>query len=704
MTSRYYAAMNPIPEDYSDRVYAGVLGKLIGVYLGRPFEGWSYEAISARWGEINCYVHEDQKVPLIVSDDDISGTFTFIRALLDHDSGREISSREIGQTWLNYMAEHKHILSWSGMGRSTEHTAYLRLAAGIEAPESGSIALNGKAVAEEIGAQIFIDGWAMVSPKQPEQAARFAREASLVSHDGEAVHGAVMIAVMESLAFGENDIDLLIDGGLKFIPADSEISRMIADLRRWHREDGDWRVTLNKLRGQWGYERYGTGCPMVSNHAIIILALLYGQGDFDRSMMIVNTSGYDTDCNAGNLGCLLGIRNGLGTFRTGYDWRTPVNDRMVLPSADGHWGMMDAAGMAQILVNIGRKLAGQSPVHPKGGARYNFVLPGSTHGFAPTELCPRATKLEPVDGGLRLRMLVDGLRCDAEVATFLTPDMLNYEEAYWLSSNPALYPGQTLCARVLAAESNAAPMQVRLMVRTYKDGETLELYDSPDWTLAPGEAKNIEWMIPENVPMPVATAGLSVAGPEGSAMVLDSMTWHGVPSLNLTAPPQTGVWWRKMPVWARSFTSLVDHYYGGNTVSFSLMQNRGRGLLHTGSGEWEDYCVSAGINPMLAKEFGIAARVQGLTRYYALLLRAGGKAVLVRMKHQETVLAETDFAWEFRKVVVFRMEVKGIRIRGWIDGREIFDVNDPVDGLTRGGIGFVITEGGIKAQCLSLTP
>jgi len=134
------------------------------------------------------------------------------------------------------------------------------------------------------------------------------------------------------------------------------------------------------------------------------------------------------------------------------------------------------------------------------------------------------------------------------------------------------------------------------------------------------------------------------------------------------------------------------------------MQNRGRGLLHTGSGEWEDYCVSAGINPMLAKEFGIAARVQGLTRYYALLLRAGGKAVLVRMKHQETVLAETDFAWEFRKVVVFRMEVKGIRIRGWIDGREMFDVNDPVDGLTRGGIGFVITEGGIKAQCLSLTP
>jgi hypothetical protein len=50
------------------------------------------------------------------------------------------------------------------LGNSTEHTAYLRLKKGVQAPESGSIALNGKVVAEQIGAQIFIDGWAMVAP------------------------------------------------------------------------------------------------------------------------------------------------------------------------------------------------------------------------------------------------------------------------------------------------------------------------------------------------------------------------------------------------------------------------------------------------------------------------------------------------------------------------------------------------------------
>jgi len=42
----------PIPIDYEERVYAGVLGKIIGVYLGRPFEGWTYERITHELGEI----------------------------------------------------------------------------------------------------------------------------------------------------------------------------------------------------------------------------------------------------------------------------------------------------------------------------------------------------------------------------------------------------------------------------------------------------------------------------------------------------------------------------------------------------------------------------------------------------------------------------------------------------------------------------
>ena len=73
-----------IPNDYLERVYAGVLGKLIGVYLGRPFEGWTYQRIMKELGPIEYYVHERLNQPLVVTDDDVAGTFTFIRALEDY--------------------------------------------------------------------------------------------------------------------------------------------------------------------------------------------------------------------------------------------------------------------------------------------------------------------------------------------------------------------------------------------------------------------------------------------------------------------------------------------------------------------------------------------------------------------------------------------------------------------------------------------
>ena len=176
-----------LPLDYTERVYAGVLGKMIGVYLGRPFEGWHYARIMAELGEINYYVHEHFNVPLIVTDDDISGTFTFLRALPDYGNSLSLTPAQIGQSWLNYIIEQRTILWWGGLGNSTEHTAFLRLKQGIAAPQSGSMAHNGQVVAEQIGAQIFIDGWAMVAPGDPELAADFARRAASVSAPGAAM-------------------------------------------------------------------------------------------------------------------------------------------------------------------------------------------------------------------------------------------------------------------------------------------------------------------------------------------------------------------------------------------------------------------------------------------------------------------------------------------------------------------------------------
>src|SRR4026207_357666 len=234
------------PPNFAERVYAGVLGKIIGVYLGRPIEGWTHGQIMANLGEIKYYVNDRHNLPLrnhqiVVTDDDISGTFTFLRALSDYNNSLELTPAQIGQTWLNTIIENRTILWWGGLGNSTEHTAFLRLKDGVSAPRSGSIALNGKLVAEQIGAQIFIDGWGLISPGDPALAAAPGRRAASVSHDGEAIYGAQVVAALIAGAFVEFDLDRLIDSAVALIPADSIVYRLISDIRDWHAADHhDW--------------------------------------------------------------------------------------------------------------------------------------------------------------------------------------------------------------------------------------------------------------------------------------------------------------------------------------------------------------------------------------------------------------------------------------------------------------------------------
>ena len=126
----------------------------------------------------------------MLPDDDISGTFAFFRALEDNGYPRTSTPQAVGKTWLNYIIEEKTILWWGGLGRSTEHTAFLHLKNGIDAPLSGSHQLNGPWIPAQIGAQIFMDGFAMAAPDDPDRAAHLVRAAASVSHDGIALDAA----------------------------------------------------------------------------------------------------------------------------------------------------------------------------------------------------------------------------------------------------------------------------------------------------------------------------------------------------------------------------------------------------------------------------------------------------------------------------------------------------------------------------------
>ena len=687
-----------LPEDYYERVYAGVLGKVIGVYLGRPFEGWSYEMIQERLGDIEYYVHDKLGVPLIVTDDDISGTFTFLRALEDNQYDHNLSSEKIGQTWLNYLVEEKTILWWGGMGNSTEHTAFLRLKNGIKAPKSGSKELNGQVVSEQIGAQIFIDGWAMVSPGDADQSARLATEAAKVSHDGEAVYGAVVLAVMEAMAFVESDTDALLDLALGYIPSDSIIRRLIDDVRDWHAKEKDWRLTREKLEFSYGYDKYGGNCHMVPNHGLIIHSLLHGEDDFSETMKIINTCGWDTDCNSGNVGCLMGIKNGLSGIDTsvnkGIDWRAPVADRIYIPTAEPSRSISDCATEATNIINTAKAMRGQEGWFPKMGAQFHFELPGSVQGF---RLNRGAGAVENVKGKSELgsrTLCFQGDKGAAIGSPVFAPSKdiakMFEQRGYALLSSPKIYPGQIIEAQVSTASKQG--MDCRLYLSYYGENDEVAHVYGAAAHLTSEQNLELHLSVPEYA-HPIFEVGIELLSK--GVLHLDCLRWVGMPNVNFSRPAGKGTMWR------RAWVAAVDSY-SSRPEPYRLVQNQGTGLLIQGSREWTNYHLEADITPHLARRVGLAGRVQGLRRYYSLVLNEIGELQLNKMLNEETCLKSVPYDWSLGDTLVLSLTFDGDKLTGSVNGSPLIEVHDQA--LDCGGIGLLIEEGRTSSQEVRVSP
>lgn len=707
-------SMAVLPVDYLHKIYAGVLGKLIGVYLGRPFENWTYQEILDKLGPIHDYVHERLGLPLVVIDDDVSGTFAFVRALEEHGASPNLTPEDVGNTWLNTVIEKKTIFWWGGNGISTEHTAFLNLKKGMKPPLSGSIESNGKTMAEQIGAQIFIDGWAMVAPGNPALAARLAQTAALVSHDGVAVHAAILWAAMEAEAFVSKDADHLLDTGLSFIPKDSLITQLIADIRAWAKKDNDWEKTRQRIEDTYGYDKYGGICHMVPNHGIMIMALIYGGDNFSHAMHIINTCGWDTDCNSGNVGCLVAIMHGLSAFEKQPDWRTPLADRAIISSADGGYSINDAVRITYDLANIAKKLAGEGPLAlPKDGAQFHFSLPGSVQGFQSVSSPDTASVNHGQNHGVEaLQIRVEGLKDSMDAIqvltqTFTPRDILKVKRDYEMMASPLIYPGQKISAVVCAGNQNSGSANVRLRLKAYDYDDTLITCDSDSIQLDSGATNKLEWTIPlilEN--KPIQQVGLSItptsSAPLSGTIFLHSLGWSGTPCMALTRPI-TG----SAEFWHRAWISSVDKIHAKMGPSFYIAHDRGEGLLYQGTRDWTDYAVTvSGFCVNLGGPSGVLIRAQGLNRWYAAVLTMDEEGVrriaIVKARDgRRTELTSTKFDWNVDVKYEIQVSVNGHEIVAKIGGVELKVRDEEFKG---GAMGLIVTDGSLSADCIELGP
>ncbi len=370
--------------EFIEKIYAGWLAKIIGIRYGAPIEGWTYEQIRNIYGELDHYPVDYHE---FAADDDSNGPLFFLKALEDGRHGYDVKAQDVAEALLNYAPFEHGFFWWGGYGISTEHTAYLNLRNGIPAPMSGSIEQNGHTTAEQIGGQIFIDTWGLVSPGNPDQAARFAKEAASVTHGGNGIYGGIFVAVCISYAFIEKDIRKIIEKGLSYIPADCEYTRVVRKVMEFYdAHPENWHDCFRYIFENFGYDKYPGICHIIPNIAVMILSLLYGEGDFSRTLSVCNMCGWDTDCNVGNVATIMGVRNGLKGIE--YEkWRKPINDFLACSSVIGSLNLMDIPFGAVYIAKLAYAVAGEKMPEPWGEIAEkridscHFEFPGSTHAI-----------------------------------------------------------------------------------------------------------------------------------------------------------------------------------------------------------------------------------------------------------------------------------------------------------------------------------
>jgi ADP-ribosylglycohydrolase len=295
-------------DSYRKQVLGCWMGKNIGGTLGAPFE-WRRQV-----NNVSFYTQDLKGEPL--PNDDLDIQLLWLIAL--EERGPAIDAKTLGEYWLLYVGPH-----WAEYG-----IAKINMRSGLLPPLSGAYNNPFK---DSCGAFIRSEIWACIAPGLPQVAARYAFEDAILDHgNGEGTYAAVFTAALESAAFVEKDLSRLIDIALSYIPADCGVAGAVKKAVECYRGGKTWRETRDEVLRQYrgstffgdinftspddrakGFAEGKLGWDAPSNIGLLILGLLYGEGDFEKSLCITVNCGEDTDCTGATAGSIFGILHGI---------------------------------------------------------------------------------------------------------------------------------------------------------------------------------------------------------------------------------------------------------------------------------------------------------------------------------------------------------------------------------------------------------
>lgn len=284
-----------------DQIYACWMGKNIGGTMGTPYEG------KRDLLDISGFVTQPGEV---LPNDDLDLQLVWLKAISDLGPGA-VNERVLGEYWLTYIGPN-----WNEYG-----ICKANMREGFLPPLAGELDNQWK---HSNGAWIRTEIWASLFPADPERAIRYAYYDACVDHGyGEGTFAAIFVATLESAAFVLSDINTLLELGLSKIPADCRVARAVRLVMEEYRKGTDWK-TVRELLVQDSADLGWFQAP--ANVAFVVLGLLYGEGDFKRSMILAIDCGDDTDCTGATIGALMGIM--YGTAGLPADWMQYIGDEI----------------------------------------------------------------------------------------------------------------------------------------------------------------------------------------------------------------------------------------------------------------------------------------------------------------------------------------------------------------------------------------